>query len=281
VLYSAPAAAKSADPLRLKALRVAYDEAYVYLRLDVGKIDWNRAHYQIGVDTYQPQLGDTKLPNTGSKSPVGLEFVIDLGGPNSSQVLIDHPYNLYKPVAIPGSKPVAIQYVNNVPFKTVANDAGKWDSLVVVTNRRRISRDGKIFPSISYDRNRLLHAKQSETTLADWYANETAGVIEMRIPWGMLQVTDPSSRSVLSGMADSVTAASAVTDGFRFVVESYDPTTRRSGDQLPRGQGAGMLGNPPIWTWPTWEVPQWHSEIKPLFSAMQQTFGQIPEHPQH
>ncbi len=279
VLYSAAGAAKSVDPLHLKALRVAYDEAYVFLRLDVGKIDWSRAHYQVGIDTYQQQRGDTRLPNTASKSPVGLEFVIDLAGPNATQVLIDHPYNLYKPVAIPGSKPLAIQYVNNVPFKTIANDAGKWDSLVVVTNRRRISRDGKIFPSISYNRNRLLFAKQSQTSLADWYANEAAGVIEMRIPWGMLQVTDPSSRSVLFGMADSVTAASAVTDGFRFVVESYDPSSHSAGEKLPRGASPEVFGIPTTWTWPTWEEPRWHSEIKPLFGAMRQTFGQIPEHP--
>ncbi|MFL5483086.1 MAG: tetratricopeptide repeat protein [Gemmatimonadaceae bacterium] len=280
-LYSAQSARKPTDPLRLKALRVAYDEAYVYLRLDVGKIDWSRAHYQIGVDTYQHQLGDTRLPNTGSKSPVGVEFVIDLGGPNASQVLIDHPYNLSKPMLIPGSKPMAIQYVNNAPFKTVGNDAGKWDSLVVVTNRRRISRDGKIFPSISYNRNRLLYAKQSETTLADWYTNDATGVIEIRVPWGILQVTDPSSRSVLFGMADSVTPATAVTDGFRFLVESYDPSNRgTTGDQMPRGGSTGTFANPSTWTWPIWETPHWHSEIKPLFGAMQQTFGQIPEHPQ-
>jgi hypothetical protein len=171
--------------------------------------------------------------------------------------------------------------VNNAPFKTVGNDAGKWDSLVVVTNRRRISRDGKIFPSISYNRNRLLYAKQSETTLADWYTNEATGVIEIRVPWGMLQVTDPSSRSVLFGMADSVTPAIAVTDGFRFVVESYDPSNRgTTGDQMPRGGSTGTFANPSTWTWPIWETPHWHSEIKPLFGAMQQTFGQIPEHPQ-
>src|SRR6185437_6652876 len=106
VLYSAPTTAAPA-PLRLKSFRVAHDEAYLYLRLDVGAIDWKRANYQIGVDTYRRDLGDTRLPG-GFKSPVGLEFVIDLAGPASSQVLVDHPYNLYKPVHIPGSKPAAV-----------------------------------------------------------------------------------------------------------------------------------------------------------------------------
>lgn len=280
VLYSGQIPPSLPAALRLKALRVTSDEAYVYLRLDVGKIDWARARYQIGVDTYRPELGDTRLPNTGSRSPVGLEFIIDLAGQRASQVLIDRPYNLYRPVPIPGSRPPAVQYVNNVPFRTVANDAGQWDSLVVVTNRRRISRDGKIFPSISYSRNRLLHAKQSETTLADWYANEATGVIELRIPWGMLQVTDPSSRNVLFGTSGPRNPGTAVTDGFRFVVESYDPTNPGAGgDILPRGARPRTFAAPPTWTWPTWEVPQWHSEIKPLFEAMKRTFSEIPERP--
>ena len=280
VLYGGQTPAAVAPPLRLKTLRVAYDEAYVYFRLDVGKIDWAHAHYQIGIDTYRRELGDTRLPNTGSRSPVGLEFVIDLAGPKASQVWIDHPYNLYKPVLIPGSKPPATQYVNNPPFKTVANDAGKWDSLVVVTNRRRISRDGKIFDAIGYNRNRLLYARQSEATLADWYANEATGVIELRIPWGMLHVTDPSSRSVLFGAADPHTPLAATTDGFRFVVESYDPQNPAAGgDELPRGTSPGSFATPTTWTWPAWEVPQWHAEIKPLFAAMQRAFADIPEHP--
>ena len=279
-LYSASTKRTVPVPLQLKSLRVAYDEAYVYLRLDVGRIDWIRAHYQIGIDTYRRDLGDTRLPNTGSRSPVGLEFVVDLAGPTASQVLVDHPYNLYKPVSIPGSKPPAVQYVNNVPFKTTANDAGKWDSLVVVTNRRRISRNGRIFAPISYNRNRLLYARQTETTLADWYANEATGVIEIRIPWGMLHVTDPSSRNVLFGSTDGINASSAVTDGFRFVVESYDPTnSNASGDMLPRGTTARSFATPPTWTWQTWEVPQWHSELKPVYQAMQRTFAAIPDRP--
>ncbi len=266
--------------LRLKSLRVAQDEAYLYLRLDVGRIDWTHAHYQIGIDTYRRDLGDTRLPNTGSSVPVGLEFVVDLTGPSSSQVLVDHPYNLYRPVLIPGSEPPAIQYVLNSPFRTVANDAGKWDSLVVVTNRRRIGRDGRIFPAIGYNRNRLLYSRESESSLADWFADTTRGVIEVRVPWGMLQLVDPSSRTVLFGNPVTGKVAGAVTDGFRFVVESYDPSKPRSGaDKLPRGAEATRFADVPTWTWPTWESPQWHSELKPAFAAMQRTFGSIPEHP--
>ena len=281
VLYGATALRSSAPaPLQLKSLRVAHDEAYVYLRLDVGRIDWAHAHYQIGIDTYRRNLGDTRFPHTGTLAPVGLEFVLDLGGPEDSQVLVDHPYNPYRAVVIPGSKPQASQLVYNPAVRIVANDLGQWDSLLVVPNRRRIGRDGKIYDAISYNRNRLLHARESENSLADWFANATTGVIEVRIPWGMLQLVDPSTRSVLFSNTTEGNTSGAMTDGFRFAVESYDPSNPRSGgDTLPRSNGANRFADIPTWSWSPWDVPEWHAEIKPLFGAMQRAFGGIPEHP--
>jgi hypothetical protein len=278
ILYGArPASVPAA--LQLKSLRVASDEAYVYLRLDVGGIDWSHARYQIGIDTYQRNLGDTRLPHTGSHSPIGLEFVLDIGGPSATQLLVDHPYNPYRPVLIPGSKPPAVQYVYKHPLRTVANDAAQWDSLVVVPGRRRIGRNGQIYPAMSYNRNRLVYSPQSQSSLTDWFADAASGVIEVRLPWGMLQVVDPSARSVLFGNTAAGEAIGATTDGFRFVVESYDPAKPQGGvDHLPRGPSSGFA-DPPTWTWATWEIPQWHSEVKPLFAAMQRTFAGIPDRP--
>ena len=281
VLYGGGAARSNIPaPLQIKSLRIAHDEAYVYLRLDVGRIDWARAHYQIGIDTYRRNLGDTRLPNTGTRAPVGLEFVLDIGGPEQSQLLVDHPYNPYRAVVIPGSKPQATQYVYNPAVRIVANDLGQWDSLVVAPNRRRIGRDGRIYPAISYNRNRLLHARESDNSLADWFADARTGVIEVRLPWGMLQLVDPSTRSVLIRNTSDGYVGGAATDGFRFVVESYDPATPHSvGDALPRGVGATRFGDIPTWTWALWENPEWHAEIKPLFGAMKRAFDGIPSRP--
>ncbi|GAC1413371.1 MAG: hypothetical protein NVSMB53_10910 [Gemmatimonadaceae bacterium] len=96
----------------------------------------------------------------------------------------------------------------------------------------------------------------------------------------MLQLVDPSSRTVLFGNPVTRKVAGAVTDGFRFIVESYDPSKPRSGgDKLPRGADAARFADVPTWTSPTWESPQWHSDLEPLFGAMQRAFESIPEHP--
>jgi len=263
-------AGATAPPLAIRDFRVTSDEAYVYFRLDVGAIDWERGRYLVGIDTHRTDLGGRTLPYTGTRCRVGLEFVLDLGGPERGYLLVDRPYNLYRTAPLRGSVPPRTMQIYNRPWKSGVHDDPRWDSLRVETNRWRIGRDGTVYPASTSQRNRLLFARQSETTLADWYADPTERVIEARVPWGMLEVLDPSSRLVLSGMEEGGNLpAGSQTDGFRFVVQSYDPRSPRS--------GSALLGcNAPLeWTWNTWEVPSWHEEIKPLFAAMRETFHSI------
>ena len=256
-------ATQGAEALHLRSLSVRSDEAYVYLRLDVGKIDWTRANYLIGIDTYRPDIGDSQFPYTGSRSPVGFEFMLELRGPDAGWLLVDSPYNLYRVV-----DSVRVQ---NRPFRTEPNADGRYDSLFVTTNRRRIGRNGTVYPAYQYDRNLLRFARQLETTLADWYADTLNGVIEIRLGWGMLHVLDPSSRSVLYGDAESGEVAGEPTDGFRFVVQSFNPREPlNGGERLPRSDAQIET-----WSWRAWEEPRWHAEVKPVFATMQAVFAAL------
>ncbi|MGE0441693.1 MAG: tetratricopeptide repeat protein [Gemmatimonadales bacterium] len=259
-------------PLRIRDVRIRSDEAYVYLRLDVGAIDWSRGRYLVGIDTYRADLGGLRLPRTGQRCEGGLEFVVDLVGPEGSQLLVDREYNLYRTVPLPGSNPPRVMQVYNRPWEHRRHDDLQWDTLVVETNRARVGRDGTVYSAQTYQRNRLLHARQTDNSLADWYADPATGTIELRLGWGMLQVLDPSSRLVLHG-ADGGGPAGAETDGFRFVVQSYDPARPDAGGALI---GCGPNGGAPFeYTWPAWEVPNWHEERKPLFEAMRDAFRAI------
>lgn len=292
--HARAAGAPAVEPyLRLDSLWVHHDEAYVYLRLDVGHVDFSRARYLVGIDTYDPSLGDTRLPYSGTRSPVGLEFVLDLNAPDDARLLVDEPYNLYRYPPIIGARPPATQSVYNRPFRTRANNDGRYDTLYVTPNRRTIGRDGTVYPALRIERNALRHARQQESTLADWYADPETGTIEVRIPWGLLHVTDPSSHQVLFGSPSVPEPLSRTTDGFRFVVQSIDRTDASRGDLLPRidaadaarsarspsaaGTTPPAFAPPPTWRWPGWEEPRWYAERKPLFDAMREVFRGIPD----
>ncbi len=258
-------------PLRVKDFRIRSDEAYVYLRLDVGAIDWTRGRYLIGIDTHRSDLGGFRLPHISDRCSVGLDFVVDLTGPTTSQLLIDRPYNLYRTVPLSGSNPPRAMQVYNRPWESVAHDDPQWDTLVVETNRVRVGRDGTVYPAITYQRNQLRHARQAEHSLADWFADPATGTIEIRLGWGMLHVLDPSSRWVLRGMDAGGGPAGVTTTGFNFVVASYDPGAPNMGARL----GCGPGSEPFAYRWEPWEAPTWHQERKPLFDSMQATFRDL------
>jgi hypothetical protein len=266
-------------PLRLHALRVTHDEGWVYLRLDVGAIDWARGRYLVGISTVADSTGDRQLPRTGTRAPVGLEFVLDLQGPQEAMLLVDEPYTLYKRLPVRGSPLGDSVTVYNRPFRSVPNADGRYDTLWVAPNRRRITRDGRVLPEQRLERNRLRHARESETSGADWFADPATGTIEVRLPWGLLHVLDPSSHLVLQGRPGARDPEGVPTEGFRFVVESYDPAQPRAGgDRLPRGSAPAAFGEAPRWHWAPWEAPTWHAEVKrPVFEALRATFARLPD----
>src|SRR5205085_11056615 len=88
-----------------------------------------------------------------------------------------------------------------------------------------------------------------------------------------------SSRLVLRG-GKAGEVAGVPTDGFRFVVQSYDPATpASSGDKMPNGKTPSAFGAPPLWSWPTWDEPRWYPELKPQFETMRRVFAEIPNAP--
>jgi len=88
-----------------------------------------------------------------------------------------------------------------------------------------------------------------------------ARLVEVRVPWGLLNVTDPSSRTVLARVRDPGPFPTAVTDGFRFEVVALarDGATVRT--RLPAGR---------LYTWPTWDAPVFHERLKPAYYAMKE-----------
>lgn len=129
-----------------------------------------------------------------------------------------------------------------------------------------------------------LHEPHTTPTISARTVTESTGGILTRLsrawrrlPWGLLHVTDPSSRTIVRGATGPRDPSAARTDGFRFVVEAQPRSAGQNaaGDLLPRlGRG---FAPPPLWQWPTWETPRWHAERKPLFEAMRETFAGIPE----
>ena len=272
----------------LKALHAGADAAYVYLAVDVAgrgtrdarretrdpnpesrvpspeSLDFSTTGIEIGIDTWRDSVGQHRLPRSGVTSPLGFEFLVDLPSPDDGAVRILPEYNRYAPIADPRSGDDLGRFYHR-PVTIMNRNDGRFDSMFVITNRARYGRDGTFFPAQGVDRGSLRFGTARASTLSDWYLDDDAGLLEIRIPWDLLNVSDPSSRTLLyerGGTGDFGTVAAG---DFHFLVAAYDKRTGHT-EQLGPSRG---------WRWDGWTVPAWFSRTKPAYDSLTVTWGAI------
>jgi len=245
------------------ALRVGADPSYLYIVLDGGPgLDSTR--YVVGIATHAGTGGQRALPGVSRASDVGFEFALVLNDTTDAQLLVAPTYNPYL-IPRPGAGPTALDpfYHWGATLERATTD-GTWDSLFVTTNRWRIGRDGRTFPARGVNRGRMRYGRAEASSLADWYVDRDAGLIAVRIPWGLMNVTDPSSRRVLRRIVPPDRFETTVSAGFRFAVAAVARADGAVRAWLPAG---------PTYVWPSWEEPEWHERLKPVYAALRDVWG--------
>jgi hypothetical protein len=239
-------------------LRVGADASYLYIALDGGPpLDSTR--YVVGIDTYRRDRGELTLPKTSVASEVGFEFALVLHDTADAQLLVVPWYNPYLVPRV-GAGPTALDALyNDSGTVDVERTDGGWDSLFVATNRWRIARDGRTFRARGVNRGRLRYGRAAHSSLVDWYCDPSARLIEVRLPWALLNVTDPSSRRIMLRLGPGATFETTATDGFRFGVALVGKRD---------GAVRAWLPARTTYTWPTWEQPVWHERLKPAYAAL-------------
>lgn len=260
------------DARTLARLAAQHDEGFFYLRLETrGKIDFSKAHYVIGLDTCDPSAGEFVLPfNLNVTSPLGLKFIIHLCGAERSRILVCPAYDKYLNAARREIHP-------GRSFE------GAWIVMQNRPNVRRTSKDGRRFypsrvvPMSNLRQGSLDPNHRQYDSLADFFVSETA--IELRIPWGLIQFTDPSSKTVLWKKGAEETRK---TDGIRAIACSFKPESQ-SMAAVPTGRNlnaADMLplsGSPSqTYTWKEWDAPLYHFYTKRSAGIYQRYLEKLP-----
>ncbi|MGH7704035.1 MAG: hypothetical protein ACREMO_13145, partial [Gemmatimonadales bacterium] len=259
-------------------IRIGQDESYVYLALPVAAsrgrpFRWDTFELQIALDTFRPDLGQHSLVGGDVASDLGFEFLIILRGPGDAEIRIVPDYNPYWPASrLVHSDDFGRFYRH--PATVIDRTDGLFDSLFVITNRTRYGRDGTFFPTLGYNRGRLRYGTLAQSTLSDWYYDQGAGLVEIRIAWGLLNVTDPSSATVLFER-EGAPLATEHTDGFRAGALSLRKATGQVVGAVPalgpnrRWEASSFH----TWRWPTWVEPHSHSRLKPVYDSLAAVWG--------
>ncbi len=263
-------------------LRAAADEEYLWLLFDPGRKAYDRVF--IGFDMVDPRAGDFRWPGrVGPPIPVGVEFVLQVTE-SGVRLLADPSSNLFRmqPVrdTVPRDRLVTptielappeffvgrIEQRFKPKYVTEANHDGRYDSLRVVTNRPRFGRDGAEYAGMGYDRGVLREGPLPDGT---WERLEATGPIEVRIPWALLNVTDPSERRVLQHDPEAARGAlgTAVVRSIGIVAAATDARGWWTFWPAPASPDAVAR-----YSWPTWETPRWRERARPAYEEMRKTF---------
>ena len=291
------------------AIRVTHDAAYLWLLVErPGRSAADTL--LVGFDMVDAAAGDFRWPGAvGDSLPVGLEFVLTVAG-DEARVLVDPPQNPFRLVEVgqgadegevrtfgvedppPGLFRARVEQRFNLPYYTRPNADGVYDSLRVVVNRRRFGRDGTEYLAVGYDRG-LLPPGEAPDGL--WESTDDGRFVEVRIPWLLLNVTDPSSRTVLQGPGgntrgavegpdgqwrlsagntawpDSVTGVlgTTVVDDIGVVVEA------RGGSGVLRWPSASAVDAVARYRWPGWDEPRWRERPRAVVSALREVFDRM------
>ena len=262
-----------------RRVRMGADESFYYLAVELrpGKFPWDSHGIQLAVDTYLPLVGQHRLPMSGVESEIGFEFLIDLVDPDTAAIGVIPEYNRHdvRRDAVTGDD---FGRFSRRPVITRNRTDGRFESLFVITNRARFGRDGTFFEAQGYNRGKLVHGTELGSTTSDWYLDETTGLLQLRIPWDLLNVTDPSTRTLLFDPRKRGPYGTVAAGDFHVGVVVYEKgVTSRVVEALPRlEQKAWPASSFAPWRWSGWLEPRYHSRLKPVFDSLKEVWGAPP-----
>ncbi|WP_052702802.1 hypothetical protein [Paenibacillus beijingensis] len=296
-----PAKMETSGPVRtldeddgLRAINqwfVSSDARYVYFRIDFAKdvrpFDWSKGSILLLLDTI-PGQGQHRIPGgSGLTTDAGIDFAIDLKGPGrQSRMWVDSYYdpfyyeygprlNMLPVVDYANRKNNGIFHKINLALNRpldIPNVRGKTIHLPLDKFETGLLRSGNGNPnSPDYD------------SLTDVAYNDKEHRVEVRIPWQLLNVKDPSTREIMSDLWKKGLQGGEKTSGFKIALLSYRPNGSDRADapggpdisySVP-GTVSGTLSAKDMFTyeWSEWETPEYHERLKKSYYMMKDLFS--------
>lgn len=242
-------------------LYVKSDEGYVYLMIDAENYDFNKDTLIIPIDTIKEQ-GNTSFSQLGSTFSKDADFVVKIHGPTDSHVLVDAYYdNYYFRYAVQTSlidKNTSFHHKNTGIFNPIRLSLNK--SYVV-------PQLNTVVPFAGYETGLLQYGignpdNPDFNSLSDFYYKD--GKVEMRIPWQLLNVMDPSHKYVIDDMYARGKISKLKVDGMSFGVQHIKSGSTPETTQQPIAMEE--------YSWKEWEQPTFHERLKPSYYILQKGF---------
>lgn len=235
---------------RVQKVETFADAEFHWVRLTLATPLADGETFTMGYDTYRDDLGETLLPD-GARTKRRSELALTVTAPSTASLRVMKAYDLY-------GFGVTMPYSHK---QSVASDVGAWVDVRRSTSTAHGSDDGVYqFPGLDQPIGQLV-ARRAEMpgTTRDAIVID-GNVVEIRIPWSLLQVADPATFSVVHDDPKSQNNTSMVTEGIGLSISLGDEVLETN-RQL----------------WPTWRgAPKFTERYKPSADALAESYAALP-----
>ncbi|TSI11467.1 hypothetical protein [Lysinibacillus sp. BW-2-10] len=248
---------------------IDHDERYLYIQLKGELLKKSSPRILLDVVPNQGKTSSSKIPEVTFAN--GVEFIVELNKEDNSRIVIDPYYDLHH--YLYGHQLRLIE-TDTVQEKKESN---VFQPILYALNKKlTLPETGEVLPFKSYETGKLIKGNGNPesdqyNSLAD-YAWTEDGVIELRIPWLLIQSKDPSRKEFVGDIYSDGNEASKFVEnislGFLFVnsngkIENALPTIEN-----------GVMQKFDTYTWENWELPVNTERLKTSYDIMQKTFSQ-------
>jgi hypothetical protein len=239
-------------------LYVKSDEKYVYFMADLKEYSLERDKVIIPIDLIGNQ-GNTKARSLNLSFERGVDFLIIIDGKDNSKIVVDSYYDSFYYIY---SRLGMVE--TNSEFEK--KDSGLFNPMYLCLNRELYLPQDKIkLPLSKYETGKLFYGNgnpkhEEYNSLSDFYIRDN--IIEIKIPWQLINVMDPSDKMIMDDMYKTGIRP-VETDGL------YSGVIYNMRDkQLEQSNMA-------LYSWNKWDLPSYHERLKPSYYILKKAFKEI------
>lgn len=251
----------------LRAMYVDHDERYLYIRLDVepGGEGYPIVLLDVVPDQGNPFIQGMDAPQFAN----GVDFIIRLDE-EDARVLIDPYYDFFT-----YQYGHVLQMLKPLP-PDPEKGSGAFTAIQYALNKELYIPDSGVHvPFSAYETGRLRLGNGNPSaddydSLADFYIHED-GIVELRIPWLLIQAKDPSQKEFIGDLYANGMAASRFVDGIH-IGALYVNEDEAVTDAFPAWKGT-RLEPFHMYTWDNWEEALYEERLKQSYWIVRELFG--------
>lgn len=245
-------------------LYIKSDERYLYIMLDAGNYDFEKDTLLIPINAIADQ-GNLKAAQYNAEFDTAADFLIYINGKNNSHIYVDRYYDAFNYYFLESKKLSDIKAEENAGVK----NSGMFDIMRLCYGYNlTVKGTNQVVPDKAYETGKLRYGNgnpkaQEYKSLSDYYFKN--GKLEIRIPWQLLNVMDPSGKQQISDFRKTQVISPQAYQSFDFGF-AY----RTGAESLKITLGGSYEYN-------GWNTPTWHERLKLAYYELQNYFKKFTE----